>query len=200
MGVQINISNKAVYLLVGLLILVGVTGIAIAWGSGDPAVHGHDAGEIEGIGGGSAFCEVLHVANPSEEMNDDTDSGYEVVGVFDNLFFEIDIPSYCRNGEICRIILVAYAPRSNTKRTLYSKIYRQGLTGPWESERVGEADNSLFGENGDSNSEPIIALTNNYLMLLDDRAVGLTNEIDSNKWIYRDTSEGYYGELITCKI
>jgi len=50
MVIQVNISNKVVYFLVTILALVTVTGVVIAWGSGNPQLHGHDAGEVEQVG------------------------------------------------------------------------------------------------------------------------------------------------------
>ena len=44
---NINFSNKTFYLLIGILALIAVAGVAIAYGGTEPAVHGHDIGEIE---------------------------------------------------------------------------------------------------------------------------------------------------------
>ena len=188
MVMQVMISDKAMCLVVGILILVGVAGVGIAWGS-TPGVHGHDAGEIEG--GVGSVCVTLHGPVPDEMVNVRASSGYDSGS--GEVLHEVEIPIFCRGGDFCRIILVAYY--ESGVRTLYNKIYRQNVAGSWEAERVGTADNSLSGENGDSRAETILSVT--YLRLEDDW-VGV--EEDSNKWMYRDTSNGYYGELIACEI
>ena len=59
--VTINISNKTAYVLVGVLAVIVVAGLAIAWG-GTPEVHGHDVGEIKG--GGGVGTVILDVQGP----------------------------------------------------------------------------------------------------------------------------------------
>ena len=50
--VNINIQKKDLWLLSAIMIfLVGVA-VVVAYGSGESTVHGHDAGEVEGVGFG----------------------------------------------------------------------------------------------------------------------------------------------------
>ena len=46
MVIQINLSNKTFYLLVGSLVALCVAVVVIAYNSGNPQVHGHGANEI----------------------------------------------------------------------------------------------------------------------------------------------------------
>ena len=46
--IQINIKKRDAYFFGALLIFLVAVGFAFAWGSGNPAVHGHDASEIQG--------------------------------------------------------------------------------------------------------------------------------------------------------
>jgi len=70
-SININISNKTFYLLIGIVFLLIISGIAIAYttdNSGQPAVMGHSSDEIEGgisfayvgictpVAGGSFSC------------------------------------------------------------------------------------------------------------------------------------------------
>ena len=50
--IQINISNRAVYTLIALALLLVIGGVVYAYttdGSGSPSVMGHSADEIEGM-------------------------------------------------------------------------------------------------------------------------------------------------------
>ena len=54
--VTVNISNKAAYVLIGILAVVIFTGIGISLNSGDYLVHGHDSGELDLSGVGGSSC------------------------------------------------------------------------------------------------------------------------------------------------
>lgn len=47
--VTIKFSNRALYTIVFLMILIGAIGFAIAYGTNNPAVFGHSAGELSGV-------------------------------------------------------------------------------------------------------------------------------------------------------
>ena len=62
--VTVNISNKAAYVLIGILAVVIFTGIGISLNSGDYLVHGHDSGELDLSGvGGSLHCVQVSLDN-----------------------------------------------------------------------------------------------------------------------------------------
>lgn len=48
--IQINFEKKDFYLFAAVAVFLVATGFVIAYGSGNPQLHGHDAGEIEGVG------------------------------------------------------------------------------------------------------------------------------------------------------
>ncbi len=50
--INIKIQKKDLWLLAAIFVFLVGVGYVIAWGSGQPSVHGHDAGEIEGAGFG----------------------------------------------------------------------------------------------------------------------------------------------------
>jgi hypothetical protein len=52
MKLRFDISKKYSLMLVGLLVLIGVVSLGVAYGTTTPAVFGHSAGEIEGGSGG----------------------------------------------------------------------------------------------------------------------------------------------------
>lgn len=56
MAINIQIQKKDLWLLSAIFVFLIGVGYVIAYGSGDPTVHGHDAGEIQGIGGGVSSC------------------------------------------------------------------------------------------------------------------------------------------------
>ncbi len=60
-NLNINLGNKTFYTLIAILALVAIAGIVIAYNSGTPLVHGHDANEIANLpsGGGSVLVGSL---------------------------------------------------------------------------------------------------------------------------------------------
>lgn len=46
---NIKIGNKTFYTLIAIIAILTVAGVVIAWNSGNPAVMGHSADEIEGM-------------------------------------------------------------------------------------------------------------------------------------------------------
>ncbi len=57
--VNINIQKKDLWLLSAIMVfLVGVA-VVVAYGSGQPTVHGHDAGEVEGLGPLNEYSQVI---------------------------------------------------------------------------------------------------------------------------------------------
>ena len=100
MVIQINLSNKTFYLLVGILAALCVAVVVIAYNSGNPQVHGHSANEIEGIGGGggssSQALQVVGTTDVSLPKNwadadnmviDMTTSGGDVLLMFSASFY-----------------------------------------------------------------------------------------------------------------
>ena len=47
--VTIDISNKAVYSLIAIVLVLGIGGIAYAYDGNSPSVMGHSAGELDGV-------------------------------------------------------------------------------------------------------------------------------------------------------
>ena len=47
--IKIEVGRRLYFLIMGCLVLTGVIGIVYAYGSGNPTIHGHDAGEISGL-------------------------------------------------------------------------------------------------------------------------------------------------------
>ena len=78
MVVNITISNKVVYLLVGLLVLVGVGGLVVAFDGNQPDVHGHDANEIDNIPVAQGQVGIIYWGNVDNWMTDAEYTGSEV--------------------------------------------------------------------------------------------------------------------------
>ncbi len=54
--VNIKIEKKGLWFLAGVMVLLIAVAYVMAYGSGDPNVHGHDAGEVDG--GNSAYLQL----------------------------------------------------------------------------------------------------------------------------------------------
>tara|TARA_Y100000310_G_scaffold291061_1_gene318701 strand:+ start:296 stop:709 length:414 start_codon:yes stop_codon:yes gene_type:complete len=70
-NININFSNKILYLLIAVLALLAVTGVAIALNSGDYTVHGHDLGEIPTCAEG----EILKMSGGAWTCGSDSSGG-----------------------------------------------------------------------------------------------------------------------------
>ena len=76
--VNINIQKKDLWLLSAIMVfLVGVA-VVVAYGSGDSTVHGHDAGEVEGVGFGD-WVDVTTVASGGATQGPVLSDGFVVV-------------------------------------------------------------------------------------------------------------------------
>ncbi len=47
--IKIEVGRRLYFLIIACLVLIGILGIVYAYGSGNPSLHGHDAGEISGL-------------------------------------------------------------------------------------------------------------------------------------------------------
>ena len=81
-NINLKIQKKDVWLLVAIMVFLVGVGYVIAYGSENPQVHGHDAGEIEGnivftnciwtayvtnvLAGGGAYGNILYC--PSDKV------------------------------------------------------------------------------------------------------------------------------------
>jgi hypothetical protein len=91
--VNIKLSNKTFFLLLTGLLLVLASGLAIAWNSNNPQIHGHTANEISGLpSGGSGGKAGTYSGTGAQQdivvgfqpifLEIYNDNGYDTVGCF----------------------------------------------------------------------------------------------------------------------
>ncbi len=67
-SINLKLGNKTFYTLIAIIAILTIAGVVIAYNSGNPLVHGHDANEIANLpsGGGSILVGSL-VLNGTEK-------------------------------------------------------------------------------------------------------------------------------------
>jgi len=194
--INIKIHKKDLWLLSAIVVFLVGVGYVVAWGSGNPNVHGHDTGEIglpacatgeaviktsSGWGCGSSgtgtSCTTILTTNPAGKLS----------------WTSIDVPTNCRNRP-CKLVLMV---SSATKVTniMFGDYYQVEDETATTTERWETSGNmgSRSGNNGDS-SETNIFDTDN-LQIKDDKS---GTETDRIKWTYRDDSNTYGMTLQIC--
>lgn len=191
--VTINISNKAVYLIIGILVVVLLAGLGIAiWDS--PSVS-HDSDEVKvtldgtdynlqeaidgGLIGGVGSCELLE--QTSKEFN-----SYKVV----------NIPEYCKSGNVCYVLLKAKGPVDSLRRTR-GTLYTQDSEGYFNwilgTEKGGTHNDAI---NGDVGVAWYLAIANN-IGVFDD---WYGEETSKDSWVLRDYLADWEFEVYACPI
>jgi hypothetical protein len=79
--INIQIQKKDLWLLAAIMIVLIGAGYVIAYGSGQPTVHGHDAGEIEGSGGISFLGTPIQILDETGTKGGATSSGAMSTGL-----------------------------------------------------------------------------------------------------------------------
>ncbi|PIN77520.1 hypothetical protein COV15_01880 [Candidatus Woesearchaeota archaeon CG10_big_fil_rev_8_21_14_0_10_34_12] len=167
--VDINISNKMFYSLIVIMLFL-IVGVSVyAYNTNNPEVFGHSAGEISGISGGSAGCELV---------------GESPLGTG---IFSIEAPSYCKNSNGCYVVLVTYTSAgavNNVRGALYNQ-YDIGSRGYW-----GATESTV---NGDTVATNIVYIPN--LALQDDRS---GTETDKDHWSIYDGQSALSSKVYAC--
>jgi hypothetical protein len=144
--VMINISNKAFYLLVGLLGVLVVAGVGIAYvadGSGTPAVMGHSAGELAGVclSNGTNCLDSGPVAQTRKCVTGTVDmSSWLTVSLL------VDGENICESVHGCDVIVY-----SNDATSDYKFSFNDVVVYVQRSNKAFGISNTRLGVNGDGN-------------------------------------------------
>jgi hypothetical protein len=179
--ININFSNKTFYLLVSVLGLLTISAIVFAYGGNNPAIHGHDSGELEDHGHDASEITGL----PSGGSRSCT-LGYDGSDVTEIKNTAINLPDICLDGKVCEIFVKHLQTPAPTFQNIMSVLYSQKATEVWAVSTSGYN----YGTNGDSTRTTIIPISGAPGIYLADDMTGV--ETNPNKITYVD-GYGYIG-------
>jgi hypothetical protein len=185
MKIHINLSNKTFYLLVSFLGLLTISAIVFAYGGNNPSVHGHDAGELEGLSGGNDR-KCIFVDSISE--------GAEFIGKKE-VSLLIDGENICDSVHGCEMAIWSTTNTTYYARTM-GRFYEIG-TGSWNFVYTSTSGVTT-GINGDATDTNIFwdGGAGNGCLLYDDMS---DTENDPNKFTFFDNRGGWQCSLSICR-
>ena len=186
--IQINISNKTAYLLVGLLLVIGVLGVVLAATPWVDKGVWHDAGDIK-VEIGDAYYDLESVI---EELKSNTgfpnncqklaNSETTYAGSEKKI---VDVPLYCKDGKTCFLIFrTSYKDGSRVDEKM--RFYTQSSSDYWSYD---PHDNTQATPQENGNGADVI-FNSESVELYDDSTV-TGGEMSPDKWTVWDGTSNY---------
>jgi hypothetical protein len=207
--ITIKLGNKVFYTLIALVAVMVIAGLAFAWNSGNPAVHGHSANEVAGmedvmdaVFGSSDSCGSLTVIFNSSKLTTHITSATPWMDGNKYTEGKKTVPDACI-GSTCTIKQEIYS-RASTTAPLTLKLFRfytynqDSASGIWSSSYA-----AIGNKNGDDTSSDIVPIyDSSRIMIKDDFKVlpepPYTNETNRSQWTFIDRSTTYDQVVYLC--